>query len=180
MRDNNKKATSIWQGVEVRWPVPGDKGGVGFAGVKEGMESFLAERGVLPYAFSHFGLIVNDIESSLVALGDLGAAEPEGVKSVWVEAYSVHVARCMVEGLELEFIQPAGKGMFCESLKGAGEGLHHLGFLVKDIQDCLERLDANKVELIDRTPRSGSHGRIAFLSPGLFAQTCIELCEKQK
>ena len=180
MEGNSKKAASIWKSVETRWPVLSGGVRVSFARAKEEMGSFLAERGVIPYAFSHFGLIVNNIETSLAALSDLSGLKLEGVKSAWVEAYAVHVARCMVEGVEVEFIEPAGKSPFYGFLEDGGERLHHLGFLVKDIQDCLRRLDANKVELIDRRARWGSHGRIAFLSPELFGRTCIELCERQR
>lgn len=139
------------------------------------MHSFLEQTGCPTVAFSHFGLLVRRMSTSLDALAreiPLGDA-----RSTWVEAYGVHVARLLLEGEEFEFIEPTESSPFHACLRDLGEGLHHVGFVVEDIRDCLQRMEASGVALTDQTPRRGSHGLIAFLSPGLFGPIQIEVCQ---
>ncbi len=47
-----------------------------------------------------------------------------------------------------------------------GQGLHHVGYAVDDIDSALESLTAQGVQLVDRRPRHGSLGAsIAFVHP---------------
>lgn len=180
MSQKDGQEVSIWKHIEDRWPAPTIGGLASFAGVKQEMESFLVARSVVPYAFSHFGVIVNDIKSSLAILSRFSGTNFGEAKVTWVEAYAVYVARCIVESKELELIQPMRKeSLFYDFLNDGGERLHHVAFLVNDILNCFDRLKAKKVELIDKEPRTGSHGKIVFLSPGLVNRICIELCQKQ-
>lgn len=176
----DKDVTLLWEKVEDCWPVSRGTGRISFTTIRQKMERFLIVREVYPQAFSHFGLVVNSIEASIEALSEPDRISSSVLKRDWVEAYAVYVARSTLEGRELEFIEPVGESFFYTFLKEEGEGLHHLAFHVNDIQNCLEKLKADKVELIDKEPRSGSHGKIAFLLPGLFGRMCIELCQKQK
>jgi methylmalonyl-CoA epimerase len=60
-----------------------------------------------------------------------------------------------------------------------GEGMHHLSFFVPDIEAALARAATSGMELIDRTPREGSHGtRIAFLHPRALGGVLVEFCER--
>ena len=78
----------------------------------------------------------------------------------------------------LESIRPdSAIGSF---LAKRGEGIHHLSFFVRDIEAALVRASEAGVELIDRTPREGSHGtRIAFLHPRSLGGVLIEFCERE-
>ncbi|MCL5072682.1 MAG: hypothetical protein M1308_17585 [Actinobacteria bacterium] len=53
-----------------------------------------------------------------------------------------------------------------------------MAFEVDNIDSCLGRLKIYEVELIDKEPRSGSHGKIAFLRPELYDKIYIELFQK--
>ena len=49
--------------------------------------------------------------------------------------------------------------------RGRGEGLHHLAFHVDNVSEKLEILSAQGLELVDREPRHGLSGIIAFVHP---------------
>ena len=55
--------------------------------------------------------------------------------------------------------------------------LHHICFEVKDLAGTLDRLAADGVELVDRTPRRGIEGPVAFLHPRAAGGVLVELLE---
>lgn len=60
-----------------------------------------------------------------------------------------------------------------------GPGIHHICFVVDDIEDTLSRCRAAGVRLIDETPRIGAEGkRIAFLHPSSTGGVLVELTEE--
>ena len=65
-------------------------------------------------------------------------------------------------------------------LERRGEGIHHLSFLVDDMDRALVQAEAAGLTLIDRTPRAGSHGtEIAFLHPSALGGVLVELCRRK-
>jgi methylmalonyl-CoA/ethylmalonyl-CoA epimerase len=77
---------------------------------------------------------------------------------------------------ELELLEPldagSGVGRF---LARRGEGLHHLCFETPDLNAALAQLKEKHVELIDRAPRPGLAGQIAFLHPTACGGVLVEL-----
>jgi len=55
--------------------------------------------------------------------------------------------------------------------------MHHLCFAVTDLAGTLDRLAADGVELVDRAPRNGIEGRVAFLHPRAAGGVLVELLE---
>ena len=55
--------------------------------------------------------------------------------------------------------------------------LHHLCFEVADLAAALARLASEGVELIDREPRQGVDGRVAFIHPRAADGVLVELLE---
>ena len=78
----------------------------------------------------------------------------------------------------LESTDPEGPiGKFIEK---KGEGIHHLAFAVKGLEDALAETEANGIQLIDKTPRKGAEGLdIAFLHPKSTYGVLTELCENK-
>lgn len=77
----------------------------------------------------------------------------------------------------IELVEPtsAGTGV-ARYLEKKGESIHHLCFVVKDLQGELDRLKAQGVRLIDETPRKGEGGSlVAFLHPQSSGGLLIEL-----
>jgi methylmalonyl-CoA/ethylmalonyl-CoA epimerase len=56
--------------------------------------------------------------------------------------------------------------------------LHHLCFVVDDLRATLEGLAKRGVELIDREPRRGAEGDVAFLHPRASGGVLVELIDR--
>jgi methylmalonyl-CoA/ethylmalonyl-CoA epimerase len=79
----------------------------------------------------------------------------------------------------VQLLEPLGPdtpvGRFIER---RGEGLHHVGYGVADIEAALASVEAAGLRLIDRRPRHGSLGAaIAFLHPGDIGGVLTELVQ---
>jgi methylmalonyl-CoA/ethylmalonyl-CoA epimerase len=79
----------------------------------------------------------------------------------------------------LELIEPvdetSGVARFLET---RGEGLHHVCFVSDDLPADLASLAAAEAELIDREPRPGAHGAVAFIHPRTLNGVLWELLEE--
>ena len=77
----------------------------------------------------------------------------------------------------LESTSPDGPiGKFIEK---KGEGIHHLAFAVKGLQNSLDEVKSKNIILIDENERKGAEGlNIAFLHPKSTFGVLTELCEK--
>lgn len=78
----------------------------------------------------------------------------------------------------LESTDPEGPiGKFIEK---KGEGIHHIAFATKNIEQQLTTLEQSGVQLIDKMPRKGAEGLdIAFLHPKSTLGVLLELCENK-
>jgi len=127
---------------------------------------------------NHVCIAVKDIQESLKlyqALFDIGQAEIEDLPDQGVKASLIAVG-----GSQLEFIQPTdSSGGVARFIERHGEGLHHICFEVDNLQEKLVALAANGVELIDKAPRQGLSGMIAFLHPRSTGGTLIELVDSE-
>jgi methylmalonyl-CoA/ethylmalonyl-CoA epimerase len=77
----------------------------------------------------------------------------------------------------LESTDPDGPvGRFIEK---RGEGIHHMAFAVKGLEEKLKFAESAGVKLIDTKPRIGAEGlQIAFLHPKSTFGVLTELCEE--
>ena len=126
---------------------------------------------------NHVCLAVRDIEDSLKFFRDtfgVGDVEVEDIPDQGVRAALVRIG-----GSQLEFIQPTDPdGSVAHFIERRGEGVHHVCFEVEDLQGELDRLSASGVELIDKSPREGLSGTIAFLHPRSTRGVLIELVDQ--
>jgi methylmalonyl-CoA/ethylmalonyl-CoA epimerase len=58
--------------------------------------------------------------------------------------------------------------------------VHHLCFEVADLAGSLDRLSSERVELIDRLPREGVDGLVAFIHPRATGGVLVELIERPR
>ncbi len=125
----------------------------------------------------HIGIAVKSLEESIPfyekVLG-LKCYNIEEVKDQKVKTAFFMVGQTKIE--LLESTDPEGPiGKFIEK---KGEGIHHIAFAVKGIEDHLKRMEEQGVTLIDKTPRKGAEGLdIAFLHPKSTLGVLTELCE---
>ncbi|MDQ4036345.1 MAG: VOC family protein [Chloroflexota bacterium] len=116
----------------------------------------------------HVAVVVRSIEESLPRYRELFGLRPEaspvtfspqGVRLCFLPTGRGDAAR-------IELIEPidpdGGVGRY---LASHGEGLHHVCFMTDDLPSELELLASHEAELIDRAPRPGAHGEVAFVHP---------------
>jgi methylmalonyl-CoA epimerase len=129
---------------------------------------------------AHVGIAVRSIEEAVpLWVEALGFRHTDTVDfpSMMLKIAFLHAGSAEVELLEPTHPDsPVGR-----FLAKRGEGLHHLSFLVADLEKALKEAEDLGLDLIDRSPREGSHEtRIAFLSPRALSGVLIELCERRK
>ena len=119
-------------------------------------------------AVHHVAIVVRSIDASLERYRELFRLEPDGPPVTFA---SQHVRLCFLStgpepAARLELIEPidAESGV-ARFLADRGEGLHHVCFVTDDLPADLHRLAAHEAELIDREPRPGAHGTVAFVHP---------------
>ena len=126
---------------------------------------------------NHICIAVRDIEDTLrfyEGLFGVGGAEVREIEDQGVRAALVRVG-----GSQLEFIQPTDpEGGVARFIERKGEGVHHICFEVDDLEGKLDMLESGGVELIDRTPRRGLSGMIAFIHPRSTRGVLIELVDR--
>lgn len=172
--------SQIWKKLDMIWPVICNGKKVGLSTFQEEMFDFLEMNDILPISFSHFGVVVENIDSSIEWLRKLiGENTETSINKNQVDSYNVYVARIRLDEKELELIEPYGEGFFGEYLNSHGDCLHHISFQVCDAEESLLKLSDSKgaIELIDKKPRSGSHGKVAFVRPVFSEPLCLELCQ---
>jgi methylmalonyl-CoA epimerase len=123
-----------------------------------------------------------------IAVADLGAARElyEGVLSLEVTheeviaEQGVHELLLRAGEAYVQLVAPLSPdtpvGRF---LANRGEGVHHIGYAVPDINAALTDLRSRGFEVIDPAPRIGSGGTtIAFLHPKSMQGVLVELVEE--
>ena len=120
-------------------------------------------------------MAVRDLDEAIETYGRLFGAELEHrdtVSEQGVEAAAVLVGSSRIELLAAtDEDTPVGR-----FLARRGPGMHHVAYEVDDLEAQLDRLDAEGVDLIDRSPRRGLYGmRVAFLDPGSVDGVLAEL-----
>jgi methylmalonyl-CoA/ethylmalonyl-CoA epimerase len=132
-----------------------------------------------PSHIEHIGIAVSNLETAIgfyeKVLG-LSCYNIEEVPEQKVRTAFFLVGQTKIE--LLESTDPEGPiGKFIEK---KGEGIHHIAFAVKNIEDQLVHAETYGVKLIDSVPRKGAEGLdIAFLHPKSASGVLIELCENK-
>ena len=126
----------------------------------------------------HIGVAVKDIRAALEFFQQMfGAplAEIEELPDQGVRATLIQVGQTRLELLEpLKEDAPVGR-----FIQRRGEGLHHLAFNVTDLPGKLKILENEGIELVDREPREGLSGSIAFIHPRSVFGILTELLESR-
>lgn len=116
----------------------------------------------------HVAVVVRSIDEALPRYRALFGWEPEEEPRVFA---SQRVRLCFLPtgpepAARVELIEPVDEESgVARFLTGRGEGLHHICLRSDDLPGDLDRLAATEAELIDREPREGAHGEVAFVHP---------------
>lgn len=132
----------------------------------------------LPGELHHVAVVVPSIEAALPTYCDILGLVPGPIH----ELPEQHV-RAMFLGTgatRIELIEPldATSGVATFLAARGRPALHHLCFVADDLPRTLRDLAASGVELVDRVPRTGVHGDVAFLHPRAADGVLIELIDR--
>ena len=124
----------------------------------------------------HVAIAVKDINAALEFFQTVFDAPPSEISVMpehGVKASLIQIGQTRIEILEaLDPGNPVGR-----FVQNKGEGLHHLALNVSGLQDKLNFLNARGLQLIDKEPREGLSGSVAFIHPRSVFGVLTELVE---
>lgn len=129
------------------------------------------------HRIDHVAIVVNDIEAALRVYRDALGLRLSQLQTI--PDQDVKIAFLPAGDSEIELLEPINpESGVARFLARRGEGMHHICLEVDDLDATLAELATQGVELIDRAPRPGAHGRIAFIHPKGSHGVLIELLER--
>jgi methylmalonyl-CoA epimerase len=130
----------------------------------------------VPGRVHHVAIVVRDLEAALSLYRDRLGLPLELVLPI--ESDGVRIAFLGVGQSKIELVEPTDPTTgVARYLDSRGEGFHHLCLEVANLAAELERLAGEGVELIDRLPRPGAEGPVAFIHPRACNGVLVELIE---
>ena len=126
----------------------------------------------------HVAIVVRSIDEALTRYENLLGLVPEMPPLIFA---SQKVRLCFLRtgpdpAARIELVEPVdGDSGVARFLSARGEGLHHVCLVTDDLPAELDRLAAHEAELIDRAPRRGAHGTVAFVHPRTLSGVLFEL-----
>ena len=132
--------------------------------------------------------LLTEIDHVAIAVRDLGAAidyyrETFGAiveHREIVESDGVEEALLKVAESYIQLLTPTSEDSpVAKSIEKRGEGLHHVGYRVRDCAAALQAVKDQGGKVIDEQPRPGSRGTtVAFVHPKTAFGTLIELVQE--
>ena len=128
---------------------------------------------------SHIGIAVKDLQVSMELFSKLFGKQPDRLEDV--PDQKVKTAIFAVGSSSIELMQGTDSSSpVMRFLEKRGEGVHHLSFVVDDIEQELVRLKGAGFQLVDERPRVGADGYlVAFLHPQSTNGVLVEICQKK-
>lgn len=128
---------------------------------------------------SHIGIAVKDLEASVELFSSLFGKQPDHVEEV--PDQKVKAAMFTIGSSSIELAQATDSSSpVTRFLEKRGEGMHHVSFVVDDIDRELARLKGAGFRFIDERPRVGADGYlVAFLHPQSTNGVLIEISQKK-
>ena len=126
----------------------------------------------------HIGIAVKSIEAALPYYENI-----LGLKCYAVEEVSdqkVKTAFFKIGQTKIELLEPVSEDSpVAKFIEKKGEGIHHIAFAVKNIEEALNEAKEKGIKLIDEKPRKGAEGlNIGFLHPKSTFGVLTEFCEE--
>jgi len=132
--------------------------------------------------------LLTEIDHVAIAVHDLGAAvdyyrETFGAvveHRELVDSDGVEEALLKVADSYIQLLTPTrDDSPVAKYLEKKGEGLHHVGYRVRDCAEALQAVKDQGGQVIDQQPRPGSRGTtVAFVHPKAAFGTLIELVQE--
>lgn len=127
-------------------------------------------------SIDHIAVVVGDMDRALAAYQGIAGVRPDleeenpemGIRSVFIT----------MGDLVIELMQPMGAGPLARHVEANGQGLHHIAYRVKDLQDILSRLRERGVRVLDEDPRYEGEALCVFLDPEDTGGVLTELVQR--
>jgi methylmalonyl-CoA/ethylmalonyl-CoA epimerase len=126
----------------------------------------------------HIGIAVKDLDQAIKLYKDVFGIEPS---LVYESAYTkAKIAFIPMGETRIELIQPSNsESVVGKFLEKKGEGIHHISFKVKDVDQSLMEIESKGVQLIDKKSRQvRENERVAFLHPKSTNGVLFELIQE--
>ena len=126
----------------------------------------------------HIGIAVKDLNISIPLFSKLLATEC--YKTETVETEKVKTAFFQKGETKVELLESlAPDGVIARFIEKKGEGMHHIAFLVKNIEMEMERMRNEGFTLLQETPKKGADNKlVCFLHPKNTNGVLIEICQE--
>ncbi|HEY8732259.1 MAG TPA: methylmalonyl-CoA epimerase [Candidatus Limnocylindria bacterium] len=126
----------------------------------------------------HVSIVVGSIAESLPFYRDTLGMRADAVRELADQR--VRAVFLTTGDTRIELIEPtdADSGVARFLADRGKTALHHLCFVVDDLRSTLVALEARGVELVDREPRRGAEGDVAFLHPRASGGVLVELIDR--
>jgi methylmalonyl-CoA/ethylmalonyl-CoA epimerase len=130
-----------------------------------------------PSYIEHIGIAVKELDSAVKLYEDL-----LGIKCYKIEEVpdqKVRTAFFRIGETKIELLESTDpEGPISKFIDKRGEGLHHIAFAVKELEEQLKKAKKANIRLINEIPQKGADGLdIAFIHPKSTSGVLIELCE---
>lgn len=126
----------------------------------------------------HVGIVVPSIERALPLYRDVLGLRGGRIRDL--PDQGVRAVMLSAGGSRIELLEPTdvSSGVARFLARSARPTLHHVCFAVDDLRGILADLAAAGTELVDREPRPGIAGLVAFLHPRAGDGVLIELLDR--
>ncbi|MBI4429884.1 MAG: methylmalonyl-CoA epimerase [Ignavibacteriales bacterium] len=128
---------------------------------------------------AHIGVAVSDLEAAVELFTKLFNAQPQRFEEV--RDQKVKTVMFEFNGAAIELLQATSpESSIAKFIEKRGTGVHHISFVVDDIEREMKRLKEIGFELVDEAPRYGAGDYIvAFLHPHSTNGVLIEISQKR-
>lgn len=130
--------------------------------------------------FHHIGIVVANLDGTLSMYKK--ALGLEAINIVTYEEVKTRIACIQLGDFQIHLMTPTerGKGAVGEFLEKNGEGIHHIGLGVDNIESTAKDLNQNNIPLTDRGIMVvGDDLRVAQVQPEFIQNVLIELIERK-
>ena len=129
-----------------------------------------------PSRVHHVAIVVRNMDQALSVYRDQLRLPLDVLLPI--ESDGVRIAFLPVGESNIELVEPIDPSTgVARFLEARGEGFHHVCLEVDDVAAELDRLAAQGLELIDKKPRKGAEGPVAFIHPRSCNGVLVELIE---
>lgn len=127
----------------------------------------------------HIGIAVKNLDEAIKYYEKVFGLKCYSIEEV--KEQKVKTAFFLIGQTKIELLEATdAESPIAKFIDKKGEGIHHLAFKVNNIEQNLLEIEANGVQLIDKTPRKGAEGLdIAFLHPKSTFGVLTEVCDKK-